>query len=132
MVGMGDLVESFPNAVWIWDMHTMQLSAVLLQLAPVKSMAWSPSSSHLFFSTGSARLLIWSPEGASVCDFPLDSAHFEVNRVKWNCDGRSLVVQDKVRRVARSGTIDDSVPAGRDEWRVSERERDKEIKLLMS
>ena len=77
-------------------------------------------------------MLIWSPEGASVCDFPLDSAHFEVNRVKWNCDGRSLVVQDKVRRVARSGTIDDSVPAGRDEWRVSERERDKEIKLLMS
>lgn len=101
------ILESFPNAVWIWDMHTMQLSAVLLELAPVKSMAWSPRSSHLFFSTGSSRLLIWSPEGASVCDFPLDSASFEVNRIKWNSDGRNLVVQDKVSEREELGTFND-------------------------
>ena len=55
------VLESFPNIIWIWDIHTLRLTTLLIQLAPVKSMAWSPRSEFLFFSTGNSRLLIWSP-----------------------------------------------------------------------
>ena len=33
--------------------------------------------------------------GASVCDIPLEGKEFNVNKIKWNPDGRSILVQDK-------------------------------------
>ena len=59
--GLYFVIESFPNIIWIWDIHTLKLTTLLIQLAAVKSMAWSPKSEFLFFSTGNSRLLIWSP-----------------------------------------------------------------------
>ena len=70
---------------------------VLIQISNVKNIEWSPRSSHLAFCTGTGRVFIWSAEGASVCEVPVEYKDFKANRVRWSGDGRSLIVADKNR-----------------------------------
>ena len=69
----------------------------MIQLVNVKNMEWSPRSLHLAYCTGTGRIFIWSAEGASVCEVPLESKDFKVTRVKWSADGSSLLIADKNR-----------------------------------
>ena len=39
---MATKVESMPNAVWVWDMTTLQLTALLVHLNPVLSFKFAP------------------------------------------------------------------------------------------
>lgn len=81
--------------LWIWDVQTLSLHIILIQLQPIKWAAWSPVSLHLAFCTGTSRLYMWSLEGASVCDVPLESKDFHVNKIKWSADGQSMLLLDK-------------------------------------
>lgn len=45
-------VESMPNAVWIWDITTLLLTTVLIQLNPVLSFKFAPESQKLIIGTG--------------------------------------------------------------------------------
>lgn len=87
--------DNTPNCVWIWDLSTLSLSVVLIHLEPVKSLDWSSKSNHLVISTNKPRIFIWSVNGASVCDIPLEGQDFNVNKVKWNPDGKSILVLDR-------------------------------------
>ena len=69
----------------------------MVQLLNVKHIEWSPKSLHLAFCTGSGRLFLWSAQGASVCEVPLESKDFKVNKIKWSQDGSSLIISDKNR-----------------------------------
>ena len=41
-------------------------------------------------------MFLWSESGASVCDIPIETdKNFDVNRIRWNTNGKSLVVSDK-------------------------------------
>lgn len=87
--------DNTPNCVWIWDLSTLSLSVVLIHLEPVKSLDWSSKSNHLVIATNKPRIFIWSINGASVCDIPLERQDFNVNKVKWNPDGKSILVLDR-------------------------------------
>jgi len=90
--------DNTPNCVYIWDMTTLQLNVLLIHSKTIKSMQWSPKSLHLVIATGSPRIFIWSMGGASVCDIPADSGatkEFNVSKIKWNPNGKSIVVADK-------------------------------------
>jgi WD40 repeat protein len=84
------------NCVWIWDMANLEQVALLVHIGTVKSMQWSPKTLHLVIATGSPRIYIWSRGGASICDIPYDSYEYNVNKIKWSPNGRSLLVMDKV------------------------------------
>jgi len=74
-------------------------------------MDWSAKTNHLVIATNTPRIFIWSVNGASVCDIPLEgqnegqtsyntkqkekSLDFKVNKVKWNPDGKSILIQDR-------------------------------------
>ena len=88
--------DNTPNCVWIWDMIALRLHILLVHFGPVKHMAWSPKTTHLVFCTGTPRIFIWSLGGASVCDIPLETSDFGVNKVKWNPNGKSILLNDKV------------------------------------
>lgn len=62
--------DNQPTVLWIWDMHDIALSVVLLHLQPIKAISWSPRSLHLAICTGTSRVFLWSEEGASVCEIP--------------------------------------------------------------
>lgn len=87
--------DNMPNAIWIWDARTLSLHALLIQMAPVKSMAWSSKGIQLAFCTGGSRIYFWSFEGASVCDIPHENNDFKVFKIKWAPDGNSMVLMDK-------------------------------------
>jgi WD40 repeat protein len=92
--------DSQPTVLWIWDMLTLTLSVVLIQLQPIKSVSWSPRSLHLVICTGTPRVFLWSEEGASVCEIPFGKCYseardFAVQKVKWSETGQALLLMDK-------------------------------------
>jgi hypothetical protein len=86
--------DSIPNVLWIWDMTVMQLAVVLVQFNAITSAAWSPASTHLAFVTGGERIYLWSADGASVCDVPVESGEFGIRRIRWNAAGTELLLID--------------------------------------
>jgi WD40 repeat protein len=87
--------DNNPNCLWVWKTSCLGLQALTLQTQPVKHLEWSPKSLHLAFCTGTGRLFFWSPEGASVCEVPLESKDFKVSKFKWSDDGTALLIIDK-------------------------------------
>ena len=47
--------DTYPTAVFVWDLPRLQLAALLLHLAPVRDMAWDPATSRLALCTGAAK-----------------------------------------------------------------------------
>lgn len=62
--------EDMPNAVWVWDVTTLELSSVLIHLNPVKSFKFAPQSHSLYIATGQKRLFVWTSGGACVIELP--------------------------------------------------------------
>jgi len=87
--------DNMPTTLWLWDMTTLTLHVVLIQFHPIKSVAWSPKTQHLAFSTGTGRIFLWSEEGASVCDIPIENRQFNVQKIQWNPEGDSILLGDK-------------------------------------
>lgn len=100
-----------PNVLWIWDVNTLSLKTVLIQLQPIKNFTWCDNSEYLLFCTGAPRVFFWSKEGASVCDIPfgkifsldkiqilfsVESKQFGVQKIEWNQDGATALLFDKV------------------------------------
>lgn len=44
--------DNMPNAVWLWDASTSELTAVLLMADPVKAAKWAPTGCTLAICTG--------------------------------------------------------------------------------
>ena len=47
--------------------------------------------------TGTSRLFLWSFEGASVCDVPLENKDFKILKLKWSANGENILLLDKNR-----------------------------------
>jgi len=87
--------DNMPNVLWIWDVNTLSLKTVLIQLQPIKNFTWCDNSEYLLFCTGAPRVFFWSKEGASVCDIPFESKQFGVQKIEWNQDGATALLFDK-------------------------------------
>jgi hypothetical protein len=96
--------ENMPQAVWVWDMRTAELAAVLLHNSTVRSMDWAPaadaaSSSNssggptLAVCTGSSRVYLWSPAGASIVHIPLQGLN--AGSVRWGPGGGTFLLADR-------------------------------------
>ncbi|XP_044478919.1 WD repeat-containing protein WRAP73-like [Mangifera indica] len=56
--------DSMPTALWIWDIHRLELAIVLMQKDPIRAAAWDPTCTRLVLSTGSSHLYLWIPSSA--------------------------------------------------------------------
>lgn len=99
-----------PQAVWVWELATMQLCNVLIHAADVTDVQWSPlpaggdgrehgnssaagaaaSGSRLAIATGGAHLYLWSPHGASVVAIPLKG--FRAASLAFSAGGSALLL----------------------------------------
>ena len=87
--------DIMPGAVWVWNSTTSSLRAVLIHQNEVKSIVWNPLMMYLVCCTGTNRIFLWSPEGASVCDLPQENKDLKVMKIIWNPDGRNMVLIDR-------------------------------------
>lgn len=85
--------DNMSGTVWIWDLAAGDLAAVLMHLGPLKALEWSPTGTSLALCTGTNRLSLWSPSGASIVHVPLPK--FCPSFLHWSDDGQTLVLADK-------------------------------------
>lgn len=85
--------ENMPHAVWVWDVTAATLTAVLLHLSSIRSMAWSPTEGHLAVTTGGGRVYMWTATGSSIVHIPLQG--FNAAGVVWAPDGSNMALMDK-------------------------------------
>lgn len=84
--------ENMPHAVWVWDVAEATLSAVLLHLSSIRSMAWSPAGTQLAVTTGVERVYLWTATGSSIVHIPLQE--FSACSVAWSPDGSNMALMD--------------------------------------
>ncbi|ORX48102.1 YVTN repeat-like/Quino protein amine dehydrogenase [Piromyces finnis] len=88
--------DNMPNYLWIWNIATLKLVTIIEQLLPIKQVSWNPViPGRLAFITGNSNIYFWDAEmGYCECvDVP--ALNFEVHSIKWNPNGKSIVLMDK-------------------------------------
>ncbi|EXB57235.1 hypothetical protein L484_001236 [Morus notabilis] len=85
--------DSMPTVLWIWDIHHLELAAILVQKDPIRAAAWDPTCTRLVLCTGSSHVYMWTPGGAYCVSNPLPQ--FTITDLKWNSDGSCLLLKDK-------------------------------------
>ena len=84
--------DNLPTTVWLWDITSLRLAALLVQSSPVRSLAWDPALPRLALVTGQSSLHLWTPLGALISRVPqvLRGDMEAVTDLCWTEDGRSL------------------------------------------
>lgn len=87
--------ETMPNVVWVWDIVSLRLCAVLLHVSAVMSFSWAPSTSasnpRLAIVTGTQNLFMWTQKGALSVQVPSD-ASLDISTLSWSSDGASVAL----------------------------------------
>jgi len=85
--------DHMPTAVWIWDIKTLKLRAIINHINPVKSFTWNPQFLQLAISCQNENLYIWSLRGA--CTVRLVTAQLNIRKMAWRPDGGALILADQ-------------------------------------
>lgn len=88
--------DNMPNTLWIWDVLTLKLATVLIQISSIKAIEWDPVQDRLALCTGNNKLYFWSAAGCVSVEVPSE-ALFQVNSFRWHHEGNSLVLLSKDR-----------------------------------
>ncbi|KAJ2570488.1 hypothetical protein GGH19_005127 [Coemansia sp. RSA 1807] len=86
--------ESMPCTVWVWQVRTMRVSAIIQTLHPVRVCVWSPVENVLVFATGAASVYLWR-ENRGCHLFEIPAASVAVGGVVWNPNGDGMAVLSK-------------------------------------
>ena len=52
------------TTVWIWDIYTLSIRAILTHMNPVKKITWDPVHLRLAISCQNENLYLWNEYGA--------------------------------------------------------------------
>jgi uncharacterized protein with WD repeat len=85
--------DNMASTVWVWDCSKLELAAVLNQADEVVAFNWDTTTDRLAICSGTTRVYVWSPDGASCVHVPLPS--FQAHNVSWNPNGSAFVLTDK-------------------------------------
>ncbi|XP_028394144.1 WD repeat-containing protein WRAP73-like [Dendronephthya gigantea] len=90
--------DNMPHTLWIWNVVTLKIYAVLIQSSPIKAMTWDPKQERIALSTGNNKLYFWSVAGCVTVEVPTESeGTFQVNSLHWHPDGDSILLLSKDR-----------------------------------
>ena len=88
-----------PNTLWVWQVSSLSLHTVIIQLKNIKSFAWSPTDHILLICTENARVYSFTLTNVYVIELISDvNFNLAINKVNWNIDGRSFTLSDKVSK----------------------------------
>jgi WD40 repeat protein len=83
--------DNTPHALWVWDVSSTGLLAVLVLTQPVRALAWAPQE-HLLAAVAGADVgvVFWSPaEGARSRGV---ASLVQLSALEWAADGGTLLV----------------------------------------
>lgn len=89
-------LDVVPNVLWIWQLSTLALHTVIVQLKPIKDFQWSPKEHILLFGTDTSKLYSFTLNNVYIVDLVSDAnSPFALLKINWNYDGRSFILSDK-------------------------------------
>lgn len=86
--------DNMPNALWVWDLPKLCLTAILLQSNSVRAFQWDPKQPRLAICTANNKLYMWSPAGCVSVVVPTE-APFHVTSLQFRPDGNILMLLGK-------------------------------------
>jgi len=88
--------DNLQTVVWVWDIHNLQLIAMLVHKEGVRSMEWDTVLPRLGLVTGGGGLYLWTPLGAVVGRLPsVQRGEMEgVTELRWNPRGGAIVLSN--------------------------------------
>lgn len=109
--------DSIPNALFIWDLSKLSLYSIILQMKQITCASWNPvtgisgvagQASQLCLVTGGDKMYLWSDEGCSCVDIPVED--FTVGKIVWSDNGTAaaLIGRDSMCCCYPSTDFDDS------------------------
>jgi hypothetical protein len=93
---IASFASDIPNVLFIWQVNTLTLYSVIIQINPIRSFSWSPSENILILISGTNRLNIITPTEASICSIPTDIKELSLLKVQWNKNGTNFMVSENV------------------------------------
>lgn len=125
--------DSLSGGIWIWDLTSLQLVALLLHKDSVKDVKWDPSQPRLAAVTGGPALYLWTPLGGLVGRVPPVSRGEMAGllEVRWNPrGGRALALANREQTVLCRLKMEESRrSAGEDSDRDRDDEEDDDLDL---
>lgn len=93
--------DNLPTVLWVWDLETLRLAALLVQREGVKQASWDPLLPRLASATGGAALFLWTPPGAVIGRAPsvLRGESSGVSEVCWSPLGGTLALYNNTETI---------------------------------
>lgn len=99
--------DTYSNIVWIWQISSLTLHTVILQLKPIKHLKWSPNNHQLIIGTDYPKCYFFAWTDMYIIDLIYDKASsFSINRIEWNPDGKSFILCDKFNLIIGNTEVD--------------------------
>ncbi len=98
--------ESLPNVVFVWEMNTLKLHTVIVQLNGIKNLKWSPKENILLIVTDNSKLYTFTLDNVYIIELVSDMNNpFNASNLQWASDGKSFIVSDKKQMLIGHPTL---------------------------
>ena len=83
--------ENVPNVLFIWDMNSLQLYTVLIQINNISDMKWAKNENILHITTNNNKLYIYTIDSCKIIE--MDES-LRLNSLIFNSDGDQIILKD--------------------------------------
>lgn len=88
--------DNMPNVLWVWQVSSLSLHTLIIQIKPIKHFSWSPTEHILLISTENSKLYSFTLTNVYVVELVTDTNYvLNIGKIDWNVDGKCFVVSDK-------------------------------------
>jgi len=89
-------LDATPNVIWIWQVSSLSLHTVIIQISPIKSFTWSPTDHMLLICTENSNLYCFTLSQVYIFEINIDSKkNLAFNKIAWSEDGKFFILHDK-------------------------------------
>lgn len=89
----------YSHCVWIFDLKSFRLKALLLQMKPIQNFIWHSRKNVLTVAIGSDHVYFWQPDGTHCIPYPRqpdsnfeDENLFTIKSLKWMKNQRTILM----------------------------------------
>lgn len=92
--------EAIPNILYIWQVNSLKLFTIIIQLKPIKDFKWSPKENMLLMVTENAKMYTFTLNNIYIVELVSDLSNtFGALKILWNSDGKNFIVSDKKQMI---------------------------------
>lgn len=84
-----------PYTVWIWNVSTLEVEAVISLSTHIKLVKWSKEENTLCIASGTEKIHFWKNGIIMECTFPLEFSKFNIQKFSWSNDNKRMLLFGK-------------------------------------